>query len=95
MDSTPLSRAEDILQATIDGTSYDEPPQSRIENLLIELKEVIEEGGGGGGGTSDYPKLSNKPQINGVELLGNKTSDDLGLKSGVTGTYSNENLILS
>ena len=35
--------------------------------------------GGGGGGTSNYNNLSNKPQINGVELTGNKTSGDLHL----------------
>lgn len=34
---------------------------------------------GGGGGTSDYPDLTNKPSINGVELLGNKV---IGLLSG-------------
>ena len=38
---------------------------------------------GGGGGTSDYNAMTNKPQINGVELSGNKTSDDLGI-SGMT-----------
>ena len=81
MNNTPLSRAEDILQATIDGTPYDEPPQSRVENLLIELKEVIEEGGGGGGGTTNYNHLSNKPQVNSVTLSGNKTPSDLGLAS--------------
>lgn len=36
--------------------------------------------GGGGGGTTDYTKLSNKPQINGVELNGNKTAQDLNLQ---------------
>ena len=35
---------------------------------------------GGGGGTSDYEKLSNQPKINGVTLVGNKTSDDLNLQ---------------
>lgn len=35
--------------------------------------------GGGGGGTSNYNSLSNKPQIEGVELSGNKTAVDLGL----------------
>lgn len=34
-------------------------------------------GGGGGGGTTDYNQLTNKPSVNGVELSGNKTSDDL------------------
>jgi len=36
-------------------------------------------GGGGGGGTSDYLDLDNKPSINNVELLGNKTAAELGL----------------
>lgn len=35
--------------------------------------------GGGGGGTSDYLELDNKPSINNVELVGNKTAADLGL----------------
>lgn len=36
---------------------------------------------GGGAGTKNYEKLNNKPQINGVELIGNKTSEDLGIVS--------------
>jgi hypothetical protein len=39
-------------------------------------------GGGGGGGTSNYNELSNKPKINGVELSGNKTSEELHITSG-------------
>lgn len=35
--------------------------------------------GGGGGGTSDYTDLNNKPSINSVTLVGNKTGSDLGL----------------
>ena len=35
--------------------------------------------GGGGGGTSNYNQLSNKPQINDVELTGNKSLHDLGI----------------
>lgn len=35
--------------------------------------------GGGGGGTSNYNLLSNKPQINDVELTGNKSLHDLGI----------------
>ena len=30
--------------------------------------------------TSDYEKLVNLPQINSVELIGNKTSDELALQ---------------
>lgn len=53
----------------------------------------------GGSGTSDYPQLNNKPQINGVTLIGNKTSADLGLmpeyEVDTTPTESSENLITS
>lgn len=42
--------------------------------------------GSGGGGTSDYTDLTNKPQINGVTLSGNKTSGDLNLQSALTFT---------
>lgn len=41
---------------------------------------------GGGSGTSDYSQLSNKPQINGETLDGNKTSADLGLMPQVYST---------
>lgn len=33
----------------------------------------------GGGGTTDYNQLTNKPQINSVELSGNKSLEDLGI----------------
>lgn len=36
---------------------------------------------GGEGATADYLRLYNKPQINSVELVGNKTSLELGLAS--------------
>ena len=39
----------------------------------------LSEGGSGGGGTSNYNQLTNKPQINSVELSGNKTASQLGL----------------
>ena len=40
---------------------------------------AIKNGGGGGGGTSNYNQLSNKPQVNSVELSGNKSLHDLGI----------------
>lgn len=33
--------------------------------------------GSGSGGTSNYEMLNNKPRINGVELVGNKSSEDI------------------
>jgi len=71
------SRIENILEATIAGEPYTDDAQSRIEALLIELKAAIE--GGGGGGTTNYNDLSNKPQINGATLEGNKSSAELKL----------------
>lgn len=76
--NNPQSRDEEILIATIDGKEYNKAPQSRMEELLLELKETIEEGGGGGG-TTNYNNLSNKPQVNGETLIGNKTGAELGL----------------
>ena len=38
-------------------------------------------GGGGSAGTTDYTQLENKPQINSVELTGNKTLNDLGIQA--------------
>ena len=43
-------------------------------------------GGGGSGGTSNYNSLSNKPQINGVTLSGNKTLAELEAVENVTGS---------
>ena len=82
-----------ILQATIDGTEYTDPPQSRIEALLLELKAVIE-AGGGGGGTTNYNGLTNKPQINSVTLQGNLSTADLGIEiptvdDAISGTSEN------
>lgn len=47
---------------------------------------------GGGGGTSDYTQLTNKPNVNGTTLTGNKTSADLALQDRtiVTGTDSKD-----
>lgn len=36
---------------------------------------------GGGSGSSDYSSLSNKPQINSIELSGNKTLSELSIQS--------------
>ena len=54
--------------------------KQRLE-ILYQLVEQMEQGGGGQGGTDDYTELTNKPQINGFTLTGNKTGSDLGLAS--------------
>ena len=50
----PQSRNEAILESIVEGTEYTDPPQSRIEDLLLQVKEVIEEGGGGGQTYNDF-----------------------------------------
>lgn len=50
------------------------------DGITIDENNVISAtGGGGSGGTTDYALLENKPQINSVELLGNKSLTDLGI----------------
>ena len=46
--------------------------------MTVDLKEVQRVGGEAG--TSDYNDLANKPQINNVELAGNKTLEELGIQ---------------
>lgn len=65
-----LSRVEAILRATL-GQNVEVPePLSRVEELLIELKEAIETGGGGGGDiTQILARLSQCEQdIDALEL---------------------------
>ncbi len=92
----PQSRVEDILKATVDGTEYNKQPLSRVEEDLLELKKVIEQGGGGGG-TTDYNALSNKPTLNGVTLQGNLVSKDVDVETDHDITYDpeNENVIVT
>ena len=52
---------------------------------------TINSTGGGGGGTSDYADLTNKPKINNVELVGNKSLNDLGIQPA--GNYALESEI--
>ena len=46
-------------------------------NLVAAINEAAQRGGSGG--TGDYDDLTDKPQINGTTLSGNKTAEELGL----------------
>lgn len=45
--STPID-----IRIVINGVEYKVVPRSRIEDLLVEIKDIIESGGGGG---EDHP----------------------------------------
>lgn len=51
----------------------------KAERVASALEAIAQ--GGGGGGTDDYEELDNKPSINNVTLVGNKTLSDLGAAS--------------
>lgn len=69
----PITRKEQYL-AKINGEDVAIPePITRIEHYLYEIAQK-----GGGGGTKDYNDLINKPTIEGQELSGNLTLDDIG-----------------
>lgn len=51
-------------------------PEIYEEELIIEEENVVI----GGEGSRNYEKLYNKPSINDVELIGNKTSAELKLQ---------------
>lgn len=55
------------------------------KSSLVAAINEVNISGGGGSGTKNYEELFKKPQINGKELIGNKTSEELGLVSSGTG----------
>ena len=50
--------------------------EDNSEQLVTVAEETVSVGG-----TKDYNRLNNKPQINDVELIGNKSFEDLGVES--------------
>lgn len=42
------SNVEKILKNILDRTTENDPPKSRVEELLIELRDLLSSGGGGG-----------------------------------------------
>ena len=69
-----------IVKMTIpDGNKEIAEEYPDVINQIFDRLDALESGGGGGtGGTTNYEKLSNKPQLNGVTLEGNKTLDQVG-----------------
>ena len=59
---------EDVLDVSVE--------QEEKIDIEIQNSDMIPTGT-----TSDYSKLVNKPQVEGVELINNRTFKDLGLSS--------------
>ena len=53
-------------------------PDTKGVNLSVKEQEKINLELRGGKGTGNYNALTNKPSINEVELVGDKSFDDLG-----------------
>lgn len=91
------SRNEAIMEAILSGSStigepYTDPPQSRTEDLLLQIKAMIE--AGGGGGTGDYDKLLNIPTVNGEKLEGEVSTEFLDLVDRLKPEQVNELLAI-
>lgn len=50
-----------------------------IENSITTEKENVIFGG-----STNYEELTNKPQINNIELIGNKTFEELGIPTKIS-----------
>ena len=72
-DNHPILSAGNLANYLVAGTNVSLSTGS-------DGKVTINSTGGGAGGTTDYTQLSNKPQINNVELSGNKTLAELGIQ---------------
>ena len=59
----PISHLEKVITGDVE-------PISHLEQIIVKY---------GSGGTTNYNDLLNKPSINGVDLVGNKTLIDLKL----------------
>lgn len=54
--------------------------QMKIQKTSKQVKQSLNLYKNGAKGTLNYEELENKPLINGVELIGNKTAEELGIK---------------
>ena len=94
----PASLSGTASMAVKSGTQGKQYTMMDSENHVsadFYTKSAVDELVSGGGGTGNYPDLTNKPSINGVELLGNKLvgllSTDIHInadKIGYNGTVS-------
>lgn len=73
-----------------DVTAFDEHIADSDIHVTAEEKARWNAGGGGGGGADNYNALNNKPSVNGVTLIGNKTLTELGFTTSDCEKLSNK-----
>lgn len=72
-------KEEDTFSTSQNGTVPKPTAQEVTDNKVLRADGSWVAQSGGGGGTSNYDQLTNRPQINGVTLTGNKSSSDLDI----------------
>lgn len=82
------AEAQELLKFA--DTKLDKPSTDGTAGQVLTLAddgstEWTTPSGGGGSVTSNYLELENKPSINNIQLSGNVTTDELGIKNGVDG----------
>ena len=85
-DEKPVAELDGVH--ITNGSIFEEIDTGTIFKYNEDAKEWVEQpavGGSGGNISLDYAALTNKPQIGGKELVGNKTLDELGIQP--KGTY--------
>lgn len=67
--------------SVLEGLEAQEHIEEENSAAIAQIWAAIDQlkASGGGGGTTNYENLSNKPQLNGVTLEGNKTLDQVGV----------------
>ena len=87
-DSYDAAKAAQITAVTENGKMTFTALNAPTDNLVCTV--VLKNAGAGSGSASgNYNALTHKPQINGVELIGDKDPTDLGLSDANT-TYVND-----
>lgn len=82
------------------GTNPQTYTPSEIDQLRLSKQDKLIAGSGitiennviSSDGITDYEQLENKPQINGVELLGNKSLTDLGISTNIKNSIGSSSL---
>lgn len=85
-DEKPVAELDGVH--ITNGSIFEEIDTGTIFKYNEDAKEWVEQhavGGSSGNISLDYAALTNKPQIGGKELVGNKTLDELGIQP--KGTY--------